>query len=102
MNERNVAALRDALQQLFPLDIEDDDPVGFVARELASRGVLVPDALTPEECDDVFDEAMHIYHLDGPNPEVEHPRLTGPTGYAWDWECGPMIVALERIAKGEP
>lgn len=81
MNERNVAALRDIIEDF-------DGPSGYLTRApsivrdlvefLASRGVLVPSVLTEEEA----------------------KTLTDPLAY--QYIAGWFSTKLERIAKGEP
>jgi hypothetical protein len=71
MNERNVAALAALLEEWW---CGDGTATEAIARFLASKGVLVPSALTDEDCEREF---ISI-------PEDAHE----------------VRAALERIAKG--
>lgn len=89
-NERNVVALYELLQLA---SVRRNDPGEQIvnrelARFLASRGVLVPSALTDEEAVAVNCAA------DEPTDPSFNADFTKPV-------AGATRAALERIAKGE-
>jgi hypothetical protein len=63
MNERNVEALRALIEKAKDADSDDYPPLesDWLARVLASMGVLVPSALTDVEVDRVIGAGVHIY-----------------------------------------
>ena len=100
MNEANVAALHAALIVAFAgTEVEPYRRLREIAELLASRGVLVPSALTPEQCDEAIENGIHVYSME--DDESDPPRLQAPPGWYYDFESGPFIRGLERIAKGE-
>lgn len=98
MNLRNVTALTAlvalaskarwdiASQRWLPTDEPQNHSAADLARFLSYSGVLVPAALTDEECESaVLDEAL--------TEEWNEPMPPGPAG---------LRAELERIAKGGP
>ena len=79
MNERNVKALEAVLAEIADSAGYVEDGPRTIAEHLASRGVLVPSALTDEERWAIYEAA----NAEGP---VSDTTLVG---------------TLERIAKGE-
>lgn len=86
-NERNVAALVEVIASTG-LAPQHDSWVRVMAAALASRGVLVPQAMTDQEIDQMLQRGVHLY---GDQDD----------GYAYDFEAEPLKQTLERIAKGE-
>lgn len=97
MNQRNVEALHRVIvayvQQHGYIDLVDPDAAESGGIELAqffaSRGVLVPSVIAPEDAasDAFLDATIDLHSMDG---EPEFPdRLK------------VLIQLLERIAKGE-
>jgi hypothetical protein len=89
MNERNVEALLRLIRDTInPALSPDDDFVPIspraIAENLAADGVLVPAALTGDECDVVVAESVKV------DPYSERPAP----------DSGRFRAALERIAKG--
>lgn len=91
MNQRNVDALTAILKE--PIDLSDGPPgrpvldakkASFIARWLAYRGVLVPSALTDDECRKAGGAMMDGYECEF----TEDGAIE-------------MRAELERIAKGE-
>jgi hypothetical protein len=77
MNERNQEALRDLLEEHFRHGVQRAD---WLAEWLVAKaGILVPSAMTEQDCADLFFEA-----------EVEKPSKA------------EVANRLERIARDEP
>ena len=92
MNERNVEALTSLIVECFKdsYDLHDVPMPRQIGEFLASRGVLVPSALTPEQLG-------HVYDI------MEHLITPGDDEKAWKtWDAEEETRAyLERVAKGE-
>lgn len=101
MNEANVTALKAVLDRIPGLGMFPDLDTGALAADLASRGCLVPAALTDEDAASLtadWDNGRFMgmgygyTPLSEPLPEETAKLNRGASG---------MRAALERLARGE-